>query len=193
MTVATLGQTKNFYSLTNDILLRIYSYETDSVNKKFLKKYVPFLAEKPKDNVVWTAYPPIVDTTPTYTVGHSITFAKHPFIDIEASECKLEFLTNEQSNKITGYKTFYITFSFDDRPKAIKAFKLLCKQYDKVSNTKKLTTKQGKKFAFYQNDNVNKLYTQVEFILTQDDFYSNKYKIIFGQILEIDLVDFYGS
>ena len=39
MTVSTLGQTKNFYSLTNDILLRIYSYETDSVTKKFLKKY----------------------------------------------------------------------------------------------------------------------------------------------------------
>jgi hypothetical protein len=193
MTLSSIGQTSTFRSLTNDILLRIYSYETDSVTKKFLKKYVPILADKPNVNVGWTAYPPNVDTTPTFTVGHSITYAKHPFVDIGAKECKLEFLNNEKANVFTGYKTFYITFYFDDRQKAINGFKLLSKLYDKVSKTKKLISKNRKKIVFYTNDIDDILFDKVEFILTQDDLYGHKYKIIFGQIIDIDLADFYSS
>ncbi|WP_459797898.1 hypothetical protein, partial [Pediococcus parvulus] len=101
---------KSFYSLTNDILLRINTYETDSLTKSFLKKYVPFLAEKPDQNSGWTAHPPVEDTNPAYTVRHSIEFLKHPYIDFGTSKCRLEFLTNERNNKIVGFQSYFIIF-----------------------------------------------------------------------------------
>ncbi len=187
----SFGQTHSFHSITNDILLRIHSYETDSLTKKFIKKYIPFIADKPKENLGWTAYPPITDTAPVFSVGHSLTFKSHPYIEIGAKECRLDFLTNEQSNTVIGYKTFYVTFYFDDKQSGVKAFKMLCKQYDRISNVKKLTKRKGKQFASYKND--KEISDQVEFILTEDDFYVHKYKIIFGQILDADLADFYCS
>ena len=188
-----MGQTKNFDSLTNNILLRIPTYETDSFTKDFLKKYVPFLAEKTTQIGSWTAYPPFQDTIPTYTVGHSIVFPKHPYIDFGTTECRLEFLTNEKSNEITGYKTFFITFLFDNKQNAINSFKTLCNEYDKLSSSKNIKTKASRQIAFYKNIDTESLFHSVEFILTQDDLYDNKYKIIFGQVLDWRFEDYYGS
>ncbi len=188
-----MGQTKNFDTLTNDILLRIRTYETESATKNFLKKYIPFLAEKPTQIGGWTAYPLLEDNIPTYTIGHSIFFLKHPYIDFGVTECRLDFLTNEKSNKINGYKTYFITFLFDSKRKAVKSFKTLCSAYDKLSGSKNIKTKAGKKIAFYKNIDKGNLFQSVEFILTQDDLFDNKYKIIFGQILDLQFEDYYGA
>lgn len=187
MISSSFAQPRNFHSITNDILLRISTYETDSLTKMFLKKYVPFITEKPKENVDWTAFPPVIDSSPVYSVGHSLTFKKHPYIEIGAKECKLDILTNEQSNTFTGYKTYYITFYFDNKQSAVKAFKYLCKEYDKVSITKKLIKRKRKQFAFYKNN--SDLFEQAEFILTEDDIFEDRYKIIFGQIIDPYLAD----
>lgn len=188
-----MEQAKSFYSLTNDILLRINTYETDSSTKSFLKHYVPFLAEKPDQNSGWTAHPPVEDIIPTYTVRHSIEFLKHPFIDFGTSKCRLEFLTNERNNTFVGYQTYFITFLFDNKQKAINSFDAFCKEYDKLSDSKNVTKKADKQIAIFKNTNGESLFERAEFILAQDDLYDNKYKIIFGQILDLQLEDYYGS
>lgn len=188
-----MGQTKSFYSLTNDILLRINTYETDSLTKSFLKNYVPFLAEKPDQNSGWTAYPPFEDTNPTYTVRHSIEFLKHPYIDFGTSKCRLEFLTNERNNTFVGFQTYFITFLFDSKQKAINSFDTFCKEYDKLSDSKNITKRADKQIAIFKNTNGESLFERVEFILTQDDLYDTKYKIIFGQILDTQFEDYYSG
>jgi len=187
-----MGQTKSFDTLTDDILLRISSYQTDTATKNFLKKYIPFLATKPSIGG-WTAYPPITDTTPVYLTRHTLIFSKHPFIDLDITEGQLDILTKEKNNEVLGYGTYYITLSFDNKQKAEKAFKSFCSMYEKVSKSKKNVKKGGKQVAFYKNIETKNWTNQVEFILTQDEFYDNKYKIIFGQIIDLTLEDYYGS
>jgi hypothetical protein len=188
-----MAQTNNFNTLTNDILLRINTYETDPTTKNFLKKYVPFLVDKPTETDGWSAYPPIENCIPTYTVGHSIYFLKHPYIDFGTTECRLDFLTNEKNNIISGFQTFFITFLFNSKQEAMNSFKIFCNTYDQLSSSKNIKTKADKQIAFYANMDVESLFQRVEFILTQDDLYDNKYKIIFGQILDLQFEDYYKS
>jgi hypothetical protein len=174
-------------------LLRIRTYQTDSITKNFLKKNIPFLAEKPSKTGGWTAYPPIEDTIITYTVGHSIVFPKHPFIDLGITHCKLDFLTTEKNNKLNTFQTYFMTFFFDSKQNAIKTFKMLCSEYDKLSKSKKITTKTDRQIAIYRNVDDRGLFPSVQFILTKDDLYHNKYKIIFGDILDLNFEYYYGS
>lgn len=111
MTISTIGQTNKFDTLTNNILLRINTHETNHATKNFLLKYVPFLVEKPSKNNFWSAYPPIENSMPTYTVGHSILFPKHPFVDFGTNACRLDFLTNEKTIKSLDIKHTSLHFS----------------------------------------------------------------------------------
>lgn len=177
------GQTQKFDELTNNLLLRIPTQKSDSATTGFLKKYVPFLVTKSEPGG-WSAYPPEADTTPDVLTIHSYIFEKHPFIDIDMQEGRLDLLTREKNGKLNGLRTYYVTFIFNSKQKAEQEFEKICKQYDSVSTSKKVIEKGGKKVAAYNADSGDKWLKQVEFILTQDELFDDKYKIIFGTILD---------
>ena len=193
MTLAfsTTGQTHSFDDLTNNLLLRIPTQESDSVTTDFLKKYVPFLVIKAEPGG-WVAYPPDTDTTPDILTTHSLVFTKHPFVDIDMQEGRLDLLTREKNGNLNGLRTYYVNFVFNSKQKAEQEFDKICKQYDSVSTSKKIIKKGGKKVAIYEADTGDRWTKQVEFILTQDELFDTKYKIVFGTILDPKLTKHYG-
>jgi len=88
-------------------------------------------------------------------------------------------------------QTYFITLAFDNKEKADKVFDLLCSTYEGVSNSKKIVTDGDKRIAFFQKNEADG--DQIQFVLTKDDLYNERYKIILGQIIDLALEDYYGS
>lgn len=75
----------------------------------------------------------------------------------------------------------------------MNSFKALCSEYDGLSSKKNMEIKTDKKIGTYENMVEGSLFKSVEFILTKDDFFDHKYKIVFGEILNFKLEDYYSN
>ena len=180
-----------FETKTNDLLLRIPTYQTDDFTHSFLKKYCPLLADRPQGN--WTSRPPLGNAPVDSYLRHSLTFTKHPFVDIRMTEARLDVLTKEQNEKPVGYLTYFVNFFFENRSAADGYFEQLCSQYEPLSQTIIKKTLSDRKVAIYKENDTTLLLNQVQIILLPDDFYETKYKIIFGVLLDEKFDEHYGS
>ena len=95
-TLLVSGQTKTFQDLTDDLMLKIVTHQSDSNTYNFLKKYYPYLVTMYPSGG-WGAYPPDADTTPDEIISHSLVFTKHPFVEIKKmTEGELVLITREK-------------------------------------------------------------------------------------------------
>ncbi len=180
-----------FEKLTNDILLRIPSYETDTVTKDFLSIYCPTLVNKPTG--IWISQQPIAIPKSMIFTRHCLSFSKHPFLDINMKEARLDVLTMEEGGKNAGYLTYFINFFFNNRQEADNFFEYLCSQYELWSVAKTKIVSSGRCMAIYEMADITTWLTRVQFTLTNDDFYNGRYKIIFGQVLDERFDEYYSS
>ncbi len=181
-----------FDVLADNMLFRIGSYQTDSVTQDFLTRYVPLIARKPEPGT-WTAHPPPENPPPEVLTRHSLVFIKHPFVDIQIKEGRLDILTREQNGKVVGFLTYYVTLSFDSKQNGEQAFDNLCQLFTPISTSKHILTRDTKRVAVFKNSETTRWRDEVQFVLTQDEVFDHKYKIVFGTILHPDFTDHYST
>jgi len=181
----------NFEEVTDNILLRIPSYRANNPTKDFLLKYCPLLAKKPSGS--WTSIPPSFDSTQEILTRHSLIFKKHPFLDINMKEGRLDLLTKEKNNNNSGYLTYFITLVFVTKETALNFFEHLCSTYEPLSFSKTKISLPDRQVAIYKEDNKTVSVNQIQLLMTKDDFFDNRYKIVIGTILDPDFDEYYGS
>lgn len=172
-----MGQTNEFTKLSDEMFFNIFAYKPDSMVYDFVKKYYPMFTKAPEKGG-WTAYPP--GAVPVFiSTMHSFIFTKHPFFDAKFKEGRLDILSNEEKGELPGVTDFRIWFFFDNKKDAESAFDKLCHMFEKVSKSKKILNKTDKEIAQYSSEKKMTDSNSVEFILTKDELYDGKYKILF--------------
>ena len=190
--LSCVGQTNKFEELVDKIFFKIMSYQSDSTTLKFIKKFVPQLATKPKPGG-WTVYPPNMDTTPRYLVLHSLYFTKHPYLDFNFREGRLDIFTQERFAKLAGLYDIDIWLMFDKIEDANLAFDKLTKLFGSASTTKNIFQGKSKTIASFEDSTSRRFPNSIQFVLTQDELYDNKYKIFFHETIDPMLTENYGT
>lgn len=185
---SSIAQT-TFKKLTSDLLLKIPTYETDSVTRRFLARYVPYLADPEPSS--WSAYPPIADSAPPVNTVHSLILDRHPFFDFKVTECRLDLFTREKNNKVVGLRNYYVTVLFGSKREAEQAFVSICRKYKALNTTKKIVTRSSKKIALFNTKDPRSYPDRAGFILTEDDLFENRWKIIIAGVFGESFDEYY--
>jgi hypothetical protein len=158
------------------MFFNIFIHKPDSSVLDFVKKYFPSFAKEFKPGG-WTIYPPGPPPELYYTI-HSIKFTNHPHFDTKFREGRLDISASEEKDGRAGVTDFQLWFMFDTKKDADSAFKKLSKMFEPLSKKKKITKKHNKVIAQYSNqpelDDANGIF----FVLTNDELYKGKYKLL---------------
>jgi hypothetical protein len=166
-----------FDDLLNKMTFNIFIRQPDSSIHWFIKKYFPYLT-KPLNNHGWTSYPrgPIPDYQPTI---HSLIFTEHPYLDITFKEGRLDIETREEKEGKLSLWRIHLWFMFNTYSQAKTSFKKLCGLFEKVCMNQKLLEENGRTIAEYSVDK-KEMKESVYFVMTEDELYTGRYKILFG-------------
>jgi hypothetical protein len=170
------AQLSKFDEVSNRMFFNIFLHKPDSSVFAFIKRYFPYFTEK-YEPVEWTIYPPGPIPEVINTI-HSLMFKEHPFFDAKFREGRLDIMASEESDGRRGVTDFQLWFMFDTKKEANNAFKKLSTMFDTLSSNKKVTKIGDKTIAQYSNQADLEDANGIFFILTKDELYENKYKML---------------
>lgn len=177
-TIQSFSQMSSFDILKEKMFFNIFINKPDTVVANFISKYFPGFCSPPINNN-WAIYPKEEDLYQIERTEHSLFFNYHPFFNCKFKLGKLEFSSTEGKGFQRGVSDFKLWFMFDSKTDALDAFNKLKDMFDEVSHAKKIFKKSNKLIAQFTDEaNLNRA-NSVEFILTEDELYDNKYKIMF--------------
>jgi len=178
MSKQSFSQIGEFEKLKQEMFFNIYAFNPDSSVIDFVQKYYPIFCSPPERHE-WAIYPPEEEVPQFMNTVHSLIFKQHPFFECKFREGRLDFITSETKNGGRGPQGLRLWFMFDSKTDALVAFNKLKSNFNKVSTIKKITQKNGRIIANYTDKEILLRTNSVEFILTNDELYDNKYKIMF--------------
>jgi hypothetical protein len=175
----SFGQFSKLDELSYKMFFNIFIREPDSSVFDFVKKYFPAFTEKVESGSGgWTMYPPGPRPILQYTI-HSLKFDKHPFFDAKFREGRLDISASEEKEGRPGITGFDLWFMFDTKKDADAALKKLSNMFAALSTKKKITKKNDKIIAQYSGQIELENTSGVFFVLTKDELYDGKYKLLF--------------
>jgi hypothetical protein len=182
----SLSSIKNSFSqqskmdeLFHKMFFNIFLNKPDSMVYDFVKEHFPeFTAPAVKAD--WTIYPPGHDTLPVpVETMYSLTFRSHPYFKAAFKEGRLDLLSIGAKGYQERLNGFLLWFMFDSKKEAEKAFTVLSNMFEPLSKSKKFRSENNRKIAAYSDQKDFDRSGAIEFILTQDELYNGKYKILF--------------
>jgi hypothetical protein len=166
-----------FEELYDQLTFNILTRQADSSVYWFIKKYYPYLTV-PSRVTGWTSYPPGPVREYELTV-HSIKFRKHPYFNADFRMGRLDLESQEEKEGTPTLSGVYVWFMFDSYAKALKAFVKLCGMFQKVSTNHKVTKVKGRIVAEYVHSQ-EVFPDDVYIVMSEDEIYPDRYKILFG-------------
>lgn len=177
MTIAdSSAQLSKFDELASRMFFNIFIHKPDNSVFDFVKRYFPYFTEKFEPGG-WTMYPPGPIPEVIHTV-HSLMFKKHPLFDAKFREGRLDIMASEEKDGRRGVTDFELWFMFDTKKEATNVFEKLSTMFDTLSSSKKITKIKGKIIAQYSNQPDLEDANGIFFVLTKDELYDEKYKML---------------
>lgn len=174
----SVAQDSKIDELSNKLFFNIFIHQPDSSVYDFVKTHFPVFTE-PLQKSEWTIYPPS-DTFPIpMETTYSLTFKSHPYFKASFTEGRLDLLASEAKGYQARIRGFQLWLLFDSKTAAEKAFKLLSEMFAPLSKSKNIWSAKGRKIAEYCDKEVFNYMDAVQFVLTKDELYENRYKIFF--------------
>ena len=165
-----------FDTIVNKLFFNILTGEPDSLVVDFIQTYFPYLAEKPEQQN-WSIYPSSETIEPQKT-EHNLLFHKHPHINFEFKEGKLEVLSSELKDYLPRIRQMRLSFLFKNELSANEALNYIIKVFEKVSQIKLAKEEDGHKLIIFRP--AEKEDNGVMFILSKDELLGKRYKLHFG-------------
>jgi len=178
-----LLENSKFDILKNEMFFNILVFDPDSSVIDFVRKYFPIYCSMPKPGK-WTIYP--AEPTKFMKTAHSLFFIQHPHFHAKFREGKLDFISLETNDTGRSIQFLQLWFMFDSKNDAMIAFKELSAMFNKVSKEKKITEEKDKIIASYTDQDHLSRSNSVQFVLTNDELYENKYKMLLRMESNID-------
>lgn len=172
------GQMTSFDSLTNKMFLDIFINKPDSSVSDFVKKYFPSLSET-KERTNWTIFPPDSSLPIPYQSEYNFIFQRHPFLNIDFTEGKLELASTEAKDFLPRIsKQLRLTFTFDNKQAADSAAKVIAMEFTKISL--KVSASSFREMEIWQIKGRSASIPNLSVMLgLYKDFFDNKYKLVF--------------
>ena len=108
-----------FDTIVNKLFFNILTGKPDNLVVGFVQTYFPYLAEKPEQQN-WSIYPSSETVEPQKT-EHNLLFHKHPHINFEFKEGKLEVLSSELKDYLPRIRQMRLSFLFKNELSANEA------------------------------------------------------------------------